>query len=166
MATFSSLTARLRGAAIGAALLAGASPAFADIFEPGDEISVQASIYNMHYSRDDHYIKYSPLVGVEWRRDNGWLVGAAAFQNSFGQFSQLAYGGYLWNLGNTNFYGKLTGGILHGYKGEYQNKVPLNYKGFSPGILPALGYKAGPFRGEVQFFWTSGFMVTVGYAFK
>jgi hypothetical protein len=44
--------------------------------------------------------------------------------------------------------------------------VPFNYKGFSPGILPALGYKAGQFRGEVQFFWTSGFMVTVGYSFK
>ena len=64
MALSSSLITKLRGIATGAALLAGASPAFADIFEPGDEISVQASIYNMHYSRDDHYIKYSPLLGV------------------------------------------------------------------------------------------------------
>ena len=155
-----------RRAVFGIALLIGLTPAFADILEPSDEISVQASVYDVHYGSHQHLVKYSPLLGVEWRRDNGWLLGGAVFENSFGQFSQLAYGGYLWNLGDTNFYAKLTAGILHGYTGKYQHKVPFNYNGFSPGILPALGYKYGPFRTEVQLFWTRGLMLTVGYSFQ
>jgi hypothetical protein len=31
--------------------------------------------------------------------------------------------------------------MMYGYRGEFQNKVPLNYKGFSPGALVTLGWQ-------------------------
>jgi hypothetical protein len=31
--------------------------------------------------------------------------------------------------------------MMYGYRGEFQHKVPLNYKGFSPGALVTLGWQ-------------------------
>lgn len=87
------------------------------------------------------------------------------FRNSFGQFSQVVYGGYLYNFGDSLFYGKIVGGIVHGYTGKYKDKLPLNVGGFAPGIFPALGFRIGRVRIESQFFWTNGLMVTAGVAF-
>jgi hypothetical protein len=36
---------------------------------------------------------------------------------------------------------KVTAGLMYGYVAPYENKVPLNYKGFNPAIIPSLGYK-------------------------
>jgi hypothetical protein len=58
------------------------------------------------------------------------------FSNSFGQPSAYAFAGqrYLDPFGFENWYLQWTAGLLYGYVGEYEDKVPLNYKGFSPGI--------------------------------
>jgi hypothetical protein len=34
-----------------------------------------------------------------------------------------------------------TAGLLYGYKGKYQHRVPLNYGGFSPGVVVSLGWR-------------------------
>ncbi len=56
--------------------------------------------------------------------------------------------------GNTTtqpkLYVKWTAGILYGYRGEYQHKVPLNYGGFSPAIVPALGWEFDS-KQQIQF---------------
>ena len=134
-------------------------------YQAGYETVIAASLYNHHYSSSPEHVRFSPLVALELRRADGWLIGAALFRNSFGQFTQLAYGGYLWNFGNSGLYGKMTAGLMHGYTGKYQHRVPLNYRGFSPGAIPALGYKKGPLRLESQFIWKSGVMLTAGFAF-
>ena len=48
-----------------------------------------------------------------------WIAGGSLFTNSFGQFSQLVYGGLLWRPLEEHqpFYLKLGAGILHGYSG-------------------------------------------------
>ncbi len=57
-----------------------------------------------------------------------WIAGMALFQNSFGQFSQYLFGGLVWRPIEEHqpFYVKLTAGPLHGYTGQYQDKVPYN----------------------------------------
>jgi RNA-binding protein YhbY len=30
---------------------------------------------------------------------------------------------------------------MYGYVAPYENKVPLNYNGFNPAIIPSVGYK-------------------------
>jgi hypothetical protein len=141
------------------------SHARAGMVDPNDEIAVQASVYNMHYHYDPEHLRYSPLIGVEVRKPSGWLYGGALFLNSFGQFCQLAYGGYLMDVPRTDLYAKIIAGVLHGYDGIYRDKVPFNHQGFSPGIIPAIGYRYGRARFEVQFLWTSGLMATVGTVF-
>lgn len=41
-------------------------------------------------------------------------------------------------------YLKLTIGIIHGYKVPFEDRVPLNYYGFSPAIIPAVGWHRDP----------------------
>lgn len=36
---------------------------------------------------------------------------------------------------------KLTGGVLYGYKGRYENKVPFNHDGWGLAVVPAIGYR-------------------------
>lgn len=82
-------------------------------------------------------------MGVERQLDAGWLAGASYFTNSFGQPSGYAYAGqrYTGLLGPPPLYLQWTAGILYGYKGEYKDKVPLNYGGFSPGAVVSLGWQ-------------------------
>ncbi|RKP49747.1 sn-glycerol-3-phosphate transporter [Pararobbsia silviterrae] len=158
--------ARARNLAVGVTQFLLSTAGYAEALRSDAEWVVATNLYNVHYHYDSAHLRYSPLIGVERRRDDGWLYGGTLFRNSFGQFCQLVYGGYLWNLGDTGIYGKLIGGVMHGYRGEYRNKVPLNYGGFSPGVLPSLGYRYGPVRIETQFFWTNGLMITGGWAFR
>lgn len=139
----------------------------ADRFEPADEIVVATNVYNVHYHYSPEHLAYSPLINAEWRRHSGWIVGGALFLNSFGQFTQFGYAGYLWNFGpgDSGFYGKIVGGVLHGYTGKYANKVPFNHGGFSPGVIPTLGYRFGHLRIDTQIEWNVGLALTVGWAF-
>lgn len=96
-----------------------------------------------------HHWKHSPehcsvyLIGVERHLPDNWLWGAGFFSNSFGQPSAYAYYGYRWDnlFDQPSLYAKLTVGLMYGYVGQYKNKVPLNFGGFSPLVIPALGYR-------------------------
>lgn len=83
------------------------------------------------------------LLGLEKYRSDHWLWGIGVFSNSFGQPAAYAYGGYQWNglLGEPRLYAKLTAGIMYGYVGEHKNKVPFNHGGWSPVVVPAIGYR-------------------------
>jgi hypothetical protein len=126
----------------------------------------QASVYNVHYRPSNEHLHYSPLLGLESERPDNLLVGLALFRHSFGQFSQLAYVGRRYALAGSGFYAKWVAGVLHGYRGRYRHKVPYNHGGFSPALLPGLGYRHRAWHLETQFFWTNGLMVTAGYAWQ
>ena len=101
-----------------------------------------ASPYTLHFNYSDEH-KSVWALGAERASDNGWLYGASYFSNSFGQDSGYAYVGktYPGLFGTPALYGQWTAGLLYGYKGVYENKVPLNYKGFSPGAVFSLGWR-------------------------
>ena len=103
------------------------------------------SPYVYHFSNDPEH-KYAWLIGLERQRADNWLWGAAYFSNSFGQDSGTAYVGYIWNnlFNQPALYLKVVAGIMYGYVDPYEDKVPLNSNGWSPIIVPALGWRLTP----------------------
>ena len=64
-------------------------------------------------------------------------------------------------------YWSWTAGILYGYKPPYENKVPFNSNGFSPAIIPTLGYQFTPtVSGEIAMLGTAGIMFNIAFQFK
>jgi len=111
----------------------------------GDRWSLIASPYTYHFHPSDEH-KAVWLIGAERERADGSITGAAFFSNSFGQDSGYFFPwGQMYRgvLDQPHLYAQLTAGVLYGYRGQYQHKVPLNYGGFSPAIIPALGWEFG-----------------------
>jgi hypothetical protein len=100
----------------------------------------------------------------EWNITENWLVGGAVFDNSFGQNSQYVYGGYRFRPFETlqQLYFKISAGIVHGYSGEFQDKIPFNNSGFAPVIVPSMGYCINRFCSELVIFGGAGAMLTFG----
>jgi hypothetical protein len=139
----------------------------AALFDDGDAIFVQTSIWTLHFSPDEDHSNNQRLLNVELDKASGWAFGIAAFRNSFDQPSQYLYAGYIWDVPKTRdlAYFKLTGGLLHGYKGEHQDAVPYNSRGVSPAILPIIGIKYKRVQSELTLFGTAGMMFSVGVNF-
>jgi hypothetical protein len=104
-----------------------------------------------HWRPSDEH-RHVWAVGVERAGNDGRFWGVSYFTNSFGQPSAYAFIGqrYQGVLGQPSMYLQWSGGILYGYTGKYQTKVPLNYGGFSPGFVPSLGFKVTP-RTSLQY---------------
>jgi hypothetical protein len=157
-----SMLARSRNLA--AALLAAASwhgaAAETDTFD-GWELSF--SPYTIHFHPSD---EHKPVVqlGLLKGLSDRWIAGGAVFSNSFGQPSAYAYFGqrYIAPGGWDKWYLQWTAGILYGYVGQYKDKVPLNYRGFSPGLVPSIGYQfSDRIYGELDLLGNSALMFTV-----
>ncbi len=104
---------------------------------------VEISPYTYHYSYNPEH-RPVHLIGVERETPDRWFFGAAYFTNSFGQDSGYAYfGRSYYNVLDSlpRVYMKLSAGVLYGYKPPYEDKVPLNHNGFSPAIVPAVGWR-------------------------
>ena len=134
----------------------------------GDTWRVMASPYTLHYHySEDHRHVY--MLGLERQRADGYLAGASWFRNSFGQPSAYAYLGKRFN-GFTSYeplFAQLTGGILYGYKPPFENKVPLNYKGFSPGAVASVGWQFTPtLSAQLNFLGNSALMFQVSADFR
>jgi hypothetical protein len=130
------------------------------------EWRIQTSLYTKHFDPDPDHVNNQNLIGLEVGFENNWLAGAAFFQNSFGQDSQYIFMGKTWSLFSSKYwYFKLTGGLLHGYKEPYEDKIPLNGLGIAPAILPALGFKYKMFLIEANLAGTAAMTITAGIAF-
>ena len=134
-----------------------------------DRFYIQTSLATVHFSSDPDHDNTQRLIYGEWRLPQRWLegqvlVGAAVFDNSFSQRSQFVFGGLLWRPVESapEFYVKVAVGVLHGYSGEFQDKIPFNNSGYAPGIVPAVGYCYRRFCGEMILFGTAGMMWTLG----
>lgn len=96
------------------------------------------------------------------------VVGLAHFQNSFAQSTIYAYAGYrydFYQLQQVQFFSKVTFGFIHGYRGEFQHKIPFNNFGTSPAAIPSAGIQYQRFQSEFILFGTSGLMLNVGFSF-
>jgi hypothetical protein len=91
---------------------------------------------------EEHQPVYA--IGLERQYDDRWLLGGSYFSNSFGQPSAYAYIGRRSDglFSEPSLYFQWSVGLMYGYVGQYQSKVPLNVNGFSPGALVSLGWQA------------------------
>ncbi|MQQ99298.1 hypothetical protein [Glaciimonas soli] len=129
-------------------LLCAGSSLHAQVTAPTSTNTTNSDYWELMLSPYAYHFDYSPehknvyLVGLEKHRSDQWFAGGVLFSNSFGQATGAAYAGYEWDklFGVSSLYAKLAGGIMYGYVGQYKNKVPLNYNGWSPIVVPAVGW--------------------------
>lgn len=145
-------------AALGAAAQGQAAPEPSRGGLEGWELTLSPYTYHFHPS-DEHEYVYQ--IGVIKRLEDRWIAGASYFSNSFGQPSGYVYIGQRYENfpGFEGVYLQWNVGILYGYVGEYKDKVPFNYRGFSPGFVPSIGYKfSDRVYGELDLLGNSALM--------
>ncbi len=160
---------------VGAGAGTGATPAATasawDAPEPWrtDRFYFQTSLATVHWNPQDDHNNTQKLIYGEWRLPERWLegqvlVGASAFSNSFKQPSQFVFAGLLWRPFDSvpEAYVRVAAGVVHGYKDEYQDKIPFNSSGFAPAAIPAVGYCFNRVCVETVIFGTAGLMWTLG----
>lgn len=129
-----------------------------------DRFYLGTSVYTRHFHYDAAHDNHQDLIQGEWNVTTQWLAGVSLFDNSFGQDTQYVYGGYRFRPLEIlePLYIKLTAGLVHGYRGQYQDKIPFNKSGIAPVVIPSVGYCLSRFCSEVVFFGAAGAMVTIG----
>lgn len=120
---------------------------------------------SIHWREGDDYDGVPVLLGIEAAHQDRHLFGISLFNNSFEQFCQYYYYGYKWKLPSISesFHVKLSGGLVYGYKDEFEDKLPFNHDGLAPVIIPSLGWKSDRLGFDVILLGASGLMFTVGY---
>jgi len=128
----------------------------------GDSWYLQTSVLTRHWNHDPQHNNHQDLIGVERNRDDGWVWGGATFRNSFRQRSNYVYAGKRFDLDDSPFYFKVTGGAIQGYRGEYRDKIPLNRYGVAPAVIPSVGAQVGRFASEFVVLGNSAGMINLG----
>lgn len=123
--------------------------------------NLTTSLYTKHWNPKPEHNNDQKLIGIE--RQNGLTSwGIALFKNSFNQDTQLVYWGREFRLDEyvPGMRSKWMFGLMHGYKGEYKDKVPLNQLGVSPVIAPTIGYTTRYFEADIVFLGFNAITVT------
>lgn len=154
-------------AAVWFSLLACVAMAHAGVFGDGDRVMPAFGPYVAHRDDDNDHNQWPHLVGVEWESGSHWLVGGAAFKNSYYQRAAYVYGGRRWFLDRVhpNLYVKLSAGLVYGYKDPYEDRLPINNNGYGLGFVPALGYQFGRANAQIVLLGTAAVTFTFGYDF-
>lgn len=127
----------------------------------GDFWRLAVSPYTLHYHpSDDH--RDVLMIGAERQRADGLVLGGSWFRNSFGQPSAYLYGG--WRFDNfTRFeplFAQVTAGLLYGYKPPFEDKVPYNHNGYSPGAVLSVGWQfTESYSAQLNFLGNSALML-------
>jgi len=129
-----------------------------------DRFFLETSVYTVHFNSDPAHDNSQRLILGEWNITEQWLVGASFFDNSFGQRSEYVYGGFRFRPFDSlqQLYFKITAGLVHGYDGQYQDKIPFNNYGIAPAIVPSVGYCINRYCSELVIFGTAGALLTFG----
>ncbi len=141
----------------------------------GDQLRVSYGPWAYHFNHSSEHVRYNHLVALELLTPR-WTVwgaartqiGFAAFDNSFGQFSQYLYVGQEWDLmplWGGHLVLSVTAGLLHGYKEPYQDKIPFNRYGVAPVAVPALAWRYGRFSLGASVLGANGFLFSGSWAF-
>lgn len=144
-----------------------AAPAGNGLLGPG-HWRVLASPYSLHWKmRSNH--EHVWAIGLERQRPDGWFGGGSYFSNSFGQPSGYVYLGKRWDgwFGRPKLFAAASGGVLYGYRRPYEDKVPFNDNGWSPGALLTVGWQFDAQRSvAVHALGSAGLMLQFAWDFR
>ncbi len=118
------------------------------------QLEANVSPLTLHFTPSDEH-KPVWLLGLTNVAADGTVVSGAVFSNSFGQPCVTAqwgqrYLGLPGLAGHDKWYWQWTVGPVYGYVAPYTKKVPLNYRGLSPVVIPSLGYQMSD-KASLQF---------------
>lgn len=125
------------------------------------------SNYTKHWSPSDEHERVLAM-SLQQELANRRFCGLSLFTNSFGQPSAYLYTGKVWpGFIRTvpKMFASLSAGVLFGYVSPYKNKVPMNVGGFSPALVPSLGYQVTP-QIAIQTQWLGFAAVMVGASWR
>ncbi len=162
-------------AAVALALSLTPCAARAQWLAEGDQFRITYGPLAYHFSNSSEHVPYNHLLGFElvttrwtfWKADRS-TAGFAAFDNSFGQFSQYVWFGQEWDwrrFAGGDVFVSVTAGLLHGYKDEHRDKIPFNSAGIAPVIIPSLGIRWGRFSLQATVLGTNGFLFGGSWVF-
>lgn len=123
---------------------------------------IQTSAYTKHFKPKSKHNNHQELIGLERHTANSYVLGGATFLNSYDQRSYYGYVGKRFDFADTPFYGKLTGGLIYGYKGQYRDKIPFNRFEIAPAVIPSLGVQYRRVSAEVLLLGTAATMINIG----
>lgn len=144
----------------------GSSAAWAGpLDERGQWTLITSNVVN-HYRSNPEHNNRPAMIGLEYSRpDSDWLVGGVTFSNSFSQRSQYAFVGRRFHASRLPVYLKVTGGLLQGYRGEYQDRIPFNRYGVAPAIVPTFGLQVDRYSGELAVLGNSALALMINFDF-
>lgn len=126
------------------------------------------SPYTQHWRHSDEH-KPVWAIGLERQDSDGSLIGGSYFSNSFGQPSAYVYYGerYTGFWGQPKLFAQWSAGVIYGYKGKYEDKLPLNHKGFAPGALLSMGWNFDRSTSvAAHLLGDAGVMLQMSYQFR
>lgn len=127
----------------------------------GDRYRLLLSPATYHFHEKPEYT-HVWLVGIDRERADSSLAGIAFFRNSFGQSSAYIFPwGKVYRdlLSQRGLYAKVSAGLLYGYRGQYEDRVPFNNNGFSPAIVPSLGWEfSGGYQAQINLLGLNALM--------
>jgi hypothetical protein len=130
-----------------------------------DLVELNISPLTLHFTASSEH-KNVGLLGISKVDADGTIVSGAVFSNSFGQPCVTVQWGrrYLAPFGEDRWYWQWTVGPVYGYVAPYNHKVPLNYKGLSPVVIPSLGYQLSKkFSAQFTLLGNSALMLQLAY---
>ena len=130
-----------------------------------DGVELNLSPLTLHFTPSSEH-KNVGLLGISKVAGDGTVVSGAVFSNSFGQPCVTVQWGqrYLAPMGADRWYWQWTVGPVYGYVAPYNRKVPLNYKGLSPVVIPTLGYQLNEkFSAQFTLLGNSAMMLQLAY---
>ncbi|MFN0300751.1 MAG: hypothetical protein ACKVQU_10390 [Burkholderiales bacterium] len=124
----------------------------------------QTSAYTRHFNPSPQHTNHQRMLNFEYWGPDKWIWGVSFQRNSFNQPTEYVYMGRLWRPLDVApiIHLKLTAGVLHGYEGEFRDKIPFNHYGYAPAIVPAIGISGKRFASEIILLGNAAFMITAG----
>jgi len=135
--------------------------------EEGQQWTFTFAPYVYHWRYDAAH-RPAFVFALEQRVAGDRFCGLSLFRNSFGQPSAYVYVGQRWDQlwGSSQLSLKVSYGVIYGYVEDHRDKVPFNWNGFSPTVIPSLAYHVDPHNSlDVMVLGTAGLVFGYSHTF-